>query len=89
MKSTSTLWTLNGQPAPGTDNYGFNALPSGIRKNYGVFGGIVETAAFWSSSEGIDNMVQYQQLSWKDYLERSSTNLKSIGQSIRCLRDVE
>jgi uncharacterized protein (TIGR02145 family) len=89
MKSTSTLWTLNGQPAPGTDNYGFNALPSGIRKGEGAFGGIVEIAVFWSSSEGIDNKVQYQELNGKDYLERSSTDLKSTGQSIRCLRDVE
>jgi uncharacterized protein (TIGR02145 family) len=87
MKSTSTLWNTATPPSPGTDNFGFTVLPGGYRNNDGSFGGIRGYAFFWSATEDGSNYA------WSRGLNGASGNVgrpsfnKSLGASVRCLRD--
>ena len=80
MKSTSTLWN-------GTNTSGFSGLPGGYRNGNGSFSFISSYAFFWSATEsGSSN-------AWSRYLVSSlgsvsrSNGVKSVGASVRCLRD--
>ena len=89
LKSTSTLWNTASPPSPGTDNFGFTALPGGYRNGGGSFGSISYNAFFWSATENDSNFA------WTRYLYSSNSNVvryyfnfyKSVGASVRCLRD--
>jgi uncharacterized protein (TIGR02145 family) len=86
LKSTSTLWNTATPPSPGTDNFGFTALPGGYRNFNGSFNSIRGSAFFWSATENGSN-------AWFRDLNYSSSNVgryntvKSYGASVRCLRD--
>jgi uncharacterized protein (TIGR02145 family) len=86
LKSTSTLWITATPPSPGTDNFGFTALPGGFRFNDGSFLSVRAGAFFWSATD--DNLnARYR------YLYNNNSNVdrnflgKSVGASVRCLRD--
>jgi len=85
MKSTSLLWN---SPNTGADNTsGFSGLPGGYRNIDGSFNNIRGSAFFWSASE-------YRSTSaWSRYLNYGNSSVgrgsysKSVGASVRCLRD--
>jgi uncharacterized protein (TIGR02145 family) len=86
LKSTSTtLWQTPG--FPGTDNYGFSALPGGGRNDVGSFSSIRDNAFFWSATEDGSNDA------WRRSLSNANSNVsrrdysKTSGFSVRCLRD--
>jgi uncharacterized protein (TIGR02145 family) len=86
LKSTSTtLWPTPG--FPGTDNYGFSALPGGYRNIDGSFFVFGNLAFFWSATEDASNFPLLR------YLNRFNSEVyrlaieKSRGLSVRCLRD--
>jgi uncharacterized protein (TIGR02145 family) len=73
--------------SPGTDNFGFSALPGGIRSNVGSFGVIRQSAFFLSATEdGINNTWSYVLFNGNGVVARG-TGSKSAGASVRCLRD--
>jgi uncharacterized protein (TIGR02145 family) len=87
MKSTSTLWNTATPPRPGTDNFGFTALPGGYRSSCGGFDRVRGQAFFWSATEFNSSGAWYRLLknAYRD-VDRLETN-KSVGASVRCLRD--
>jgi len=88
MKSTSTLWNIASPISPGTDNYGFTALPGGYRDFDGDFFNIGEIALFWSATEYDSNYAWYRDLyhAYPD-VGRDNNDEKTVGGSVRCLRD--
>ena len=95
MKSTVTNssigsglgWNPASPPNPGTNTSGFSVLPGGFRFGNGSFIGIRDIAFFWSATEfGSVG-------AWNRYLYYSSGSVgrdnynKSVGASVRCLRD--
>ncbi len=98
MKSTVTNtavgsglgWNPASPPNPGTNISGFSALPGGYRKPGGTFSDIRSLARFWSASERDSNYAWNRSLNTDDGgVNRGefSGNAKSVGASIRCLRD--
>jgi uncharacterized protein (TIGR02145 family) len=82
MKSTSG-WSSNGN---GSNTSGFNGLPGG-RLFDGTFGNVGRHGIFWSSSESGSDFAWLRNLGTGDRDLYSSTNGKSHGFSVRCLRD--
>jgi uncharacterized protein (TIGR02145 family) len=90
LKSTSTLWNTVTPPSPGTDNFGFTALPGGYRDNAGSFNNIRDVAYFWSATESDFLNAYTRYLDSYDggaYRNSPSSIKKSVGASVRCLRD--
>ncbi|MBR3851204.1 MAG: fibrobacter succinogenes major paralogous domain-containing protein [Fibrobacter sp.] len=83
LKSTSG-WDSSGN---GTDNFGFSALPAGLRYNDGLYyyeGGL---AYFWSSTERNSGSAYYMYLSYGYDDACLLSSLKYHGFSVRCLKD--
>jgi len=75
-------------PSPGTNTSGFSALPGGIRFSIGSFGGFRNEAQFWSATDDNPNTAIRRKLQFSDgIVYRLGNNQKSIGYSVRCLRD--
>jgi uncharacterized protein (TIGR02145 family) len=86
MKATGTAyWQTPNNGA--TNESGFSALPGGYRDSFDSFSKIRLTAFFWSATE---NDIAF---AWNRYLDNSignvnkGSNFKSVGASVRCLRD--
>jgi uncharacterized protein (TIGR02145 family) len=92
LKSTVTNATagtgLGWNPAsPGTDDFGFSALPGGFRNYDGTFYQIRVTALFWSATDNDPNNALDRSLdSGSGDVSRYFDN-KSVGASVRCLKD--
>jgi uncharacterized protein (TIGR02145 family) len=86
MKQTgTTLWNA---PNNGADNAsGFTALPAGYRDISGSFLSIRQNAFFWSTSEDGNNYACYRNLVVSNSTFSRYINYKSVGGSVRCLRD--
>jgi uncharacterized protein (TIGR02145 family) len=86
MKSTGT--TYWGSQSAGTDNSsGFSALPGGDRNGVGSFTRIRDNAFFWSATES-DSSYAWSRSLFSDGSSVSSNDyVKSVGASVRCLRD--
>jgi|WetSurMetagenome_2_1015567.scaffolds.fasta_scaffold00047_49 uncharacterized protein (TIGR02145 family) len=89
LKETGSRHWLLTDSIPGTDDFGFSALPAGNRNVYGPFFDI-ETAAGWWSSTGYDLDDAYS----REIRERDSSfnffnfkNYKKFGFSVRCIKD--
>lgn len=83
LKSKSG-WIDNGN---GTDNFGFNALPGGICEK-GVFRYAGKYGNWWNSDDHFSPIAYYFHLSNHRYNATSgSTTNKSMGYSVRCLKD--
>ena len=91
LKSTSTLWNTLTPPSPGTDNYGFSALPGGFRNIDLNFFNIRSSAFFWSATPIDADEAWYRSLNFfnNDVYRNFNFNIiyKSVGASVRCLRD--
>ncbi len=87
MKQTgTTLWNT---PNTGADNTsGFTGLPGGFRDSDGSFIFITNIAFFWSATEFDTSTAWYLSLySFGGLVIRNNFYNKSVGASIRCLRD--
>ncbi len=86
MKSRGTANWITPNTAA-TNESGFSVLPGGSRSVDGSFGSISYEAFFWSATEEVTNFA------WARFLTNSNgyvfriTNGKSLGASVRCLRD--
>jgi uncharacterized protein (TIGR02145 family) len=84
LKSTSSLWNF---PNPADNTSGFTALPGGFRDTDGSFGSISSDAFFWSTTENSASLAWYRRLNTgHTRVGRYNIN-KSLGASVRCLRD--
>jgi uncharacterized protein (TIGR02145 family) len=95
LKSTGTNtttgagfgWNPATSPSPGTDDYGFSALPGGIRGSGGGSFSIREKTYFWSAT------VSTTTSAWSRLLEHDDVDVvrpssdKDAGFSVRCLKD--
>lgn len=77
----------------GNDKYGFNALPAGYRYDYGSnFIGAGENTHFWSTPESSSDCATNWGLNYNGggfYYGSSSYGSKSLGFSVRCLKNKE
>ena len=88
LKSTSTLWNTGFPNLPGTDNFGFTALPGGWRNSNGIFDSSRDYAYFMSVTESNPNFLNLTRiLSANDGHVVRYTGFKELGISVRCLRD--
>ena len=87
LKSTSG-WNNNGN---GTDDYGFSALPGGVGKSDGSFGGAGNYGNWWSgSASGTGDWASLvRSLVMDDYngVRRPGLNYKTNLYSVRCVQD--
>jgi uncharacterized protein (TIGR02145 family) len=84
LKSES-LWENEGN---GTNDYGFGALPGGIRDlDSGEFIGLTFEGVFWSSSETDTNYAFCRSLNNQESVFFSSSKQKASGFSVRCVKD--
>jgi uncharacterized protein (TIGR02145 family) len=90
LKST-TLWNAANPDMPGTDDYGFGALPGGTRVSGGSFSDIGVRAFFWSTTDSGANsawgrsLYNYSLVVFRSH--DSGNDYKSSGASIRCLKN--
>lgn len=70
-------------------NSGFDALPAGLRNYSGVFNnrGSGAVGLFWSSLDSGDNAAWNRSLSWLNDTVVRYKYVKTIGFSVRCLKD--
>jgi uncharacterized protein (TIGR02145 family) len=95
LKSTGTNtsagtgfgWDPATLPSPVTDDYGFSALPGGIRGSGGSSFSIRQKTYFWSATDSTNPSTWSRLLEHVDVeVKRSSTD-KDAGFSVRCLKD--
>lgn len=82
LKSSSG-WFDDGN---GSDNFGFKAIPAGIRNRYGVFSGYGNQARFWTSTPDGGNGIRRGLAGDLNVLGEAS-NHSLNGFSIRCVED--
>ena len=83
LKSTAG-WVNNGN---GTDDFGFSALPGGVRNYYhGTFGSAGDFGYWWSSSPDGDDAWVRSVDSYRSDIYRSDFS-PGYGLSVRCLKD--
>jgi uncharacterized protein (TIGR02145 family) len=88
LKSASGWNDYKGQSGNGSDDYGFSALPAGLRGNSESYGSLGRYANFWSSSERdrrntyILYMYDNDSTAFMYYVET-----KKLAASIRCIND--
>jgi uncharacterized protein (TIGR02145 family)/uncharacterized repeat protein (TIGR02543 family) len=80
LKSMSG-WTNNG-----TDDYGFSALPSGIRSRGGSFDSAGKGCVWWAATHYNGSAAYYGELS-SDRFEYRYSDMKDYGFSVRCVGD--
>jgi uncharacterized protein (TIGR02145 family) len=86
MKSTGTQYWQS--PNAAADNSsGFSVLPGGVRDNNGTFGLIGSLGYWWSSTENGTLYAWNRSLSYSNGLAGRGDDVKTIGFSVRCLRD--
>jgi uncharacterized protein (TIGR02145 family) len=92
MKSTGTAY-WNTPNTAATNESGFSVLPGGYRNFDGSFGSISYKAFFWSATEYDSFNAWLRYLNYtigsvgRDYSIDDNTSNKSVGASVRCLRD--
>ena len=92
MKSTVTNSSIGSglgwnPGSPGTNTSGFSVLPGGYRFSFGSFFSIRGFAFFWSATENDGSLAWYRDLNANGGLVNRSYSNKSVGASVRCLRD--
>jgi len=81
MKSIGTTWDTGA-----TNESGFSALPGGFRFNVGDFAQISQGTFFWSATEIYNDFALFRFLNSNSDVGRDP-NYKSVGASVRCLKD--
>jgi uncharacterized protein (TIGR02145 family) len=84
MKKNDALWSTN----TGTNTSGFSALPGGDRDSDGSFYSVRGKAFFWSATESdaFDAWFRGLNVTFFSNVDRFNGS-KSVGASVRCLRD--
>jgi uncharacterized protein (TIGR02145 family) len=72
----------------GTDDFGYNAKPSGERATYGLFSNIGLVATWWSAS-GTGENAWRRWLQALDPMVNKGFHYAEHGFSVRCLKDTE
>jgi uncharacterized protein (TIGR02145 family) len=86
VNDTTAKWYYNANY--GTDDYGFRMLPSGYRHNNGsYFAYRGSYAFFWSSSAYSSTSAWCRQFYYNFATEYRTSNSRSTGYSVRCIRD--
>ncbi|MBK7887686.1 MAG: hypothetical protein IPJ86_10465 [Bacteroidetes bacterium] len=86
MKAVSNLWTPPNDGA--TNSSGFSGLPGGYRNNFGSYSYIGSGGHWWSSTQdSTPPNAWYRTLYFDDDGVFPSNYDKSIGFSVRCVRD--
>ena len=84
---SSELWEKELRVPAGSDEFGFNALPAGLRNDYTGFMDLRSSAQFWSSSE-VDNVgAIYWSLMYDSRSFDKVYASKDDGASIRCIEN--
>ena len=83
LKKNDALWSTT----PGSDDYGFSALPGGYRDYDGWSYDIRGNAYFWSATEYDNSQAWYRLLYNSLGFVNRDINGKNVGASVRCLRD--
>ena len=89
LKATNT-WSDKGHYKDGTDDYGFTALPGGVRlpQKGKIHQSFVNSGAFfWSASEVDDDESITLVLRYENDAATLFENYKDAGVSVRCLKD--
>ncbi len=86
MKTIGTTY-WNSPNTGATNESGFSALPGGYRFSDGSFGNIRNNAFFWSANEYNNNYAWFRTLYSSNGNVYRDLNSKSLGASVRCLRD--
>jgi uncharacterized protein (TIGR02145 family) len=74
--------------SPGTNLSGFSGLPGGYRSYPGIFHNIINTATFWSATEVVGSSFGFNRFLFNNNSNVSrGVNDKSVGYSVRCLKD--
>jgi uncharacterized protein (TIGR02145 family) len=84
-------WEESDEAPPGTDRFGFGAVPGGYRNSNGVFNYLGQDCNFWVASEASEaGRAPYWNLYFanEDFLGVYN-NLKSSGYSLRCVKNAE
>lgn len=68
-------------------NSGFNALPSGYRKNNGRFYGVYAYSTYWTSSQQNELYSWYRHLNNQNFKIGRNYSDKNLGCSVRCVKD--
>lgn len=89
LKATTT-WSDKGHYKDGTDDYGFTALPGGVRlpqkgKTHQSF--VSSGAFFWSATEVDDDEAVCLVFRYENDEAKLFENYKDSGVSVRCLKD--
>ena len=85
LKSNDPLW---GSFSSGANNItGFNALPGGYRMSDGSFYAHRNLVSFWSSSDASSVSASFRGLGFSNISIGYGQDLKSVGLSIRCVKD--
>jgi len=80
-------WNDNGN---GTNDYGFSALPGGLRDSYGGFGSAGNYGVWWTATEYRDNNAYYRRMGYDgdDVYESFYYYYgKASGYSVRCVKN--
>jgi uncharacterized protein (TIGR02145 family) len=87
LKSTSGWHTGSGH-VPGTDDFGFSALPGGNRWTDGSFNDVGAWGNWWSATEDDATIARNRSMVWISSNVDSWYNDKMGHFSVRCLQDV-
>ena len=71
----------------GFDEFGFSALPGGLRNGNGLFYSIGYPSYWWSSNEYSSSSAWHRGMSYNYGDVNRSSSFKTHGYSVRCLRD--
>jgi len=87
LKSTSGWNDADGKSGNGTDEFGFSALPGGVRLPDGTFSSAGDNGNWWSATEvGSGSAFTRDMNSGVDFVSEGNF-VKSLGLSVRCLQD--
>jgi uncharacterized protein (TIGR02145 family) len=84
LKKKDALWTPKNI---GTDDYGFSALPGGLRLPDGQFLDIGNLTWFWNATALDDGNAWYRDINNDNGGMNRNSDSKSHGFSVRCLKD--
>ena len=81
-------WNTSGSYIPGTDNYGFSALPGGYASSSGSFGSVDSDGAWWSATEYNASNAYYRNIYYNNASVGTYDNGKSRLYFVRCVKDL-
>ena len=79
--------TYYGYDHYGFDEFGFSALPGGARSPNGGFGDVGNSGFWWSSTAGTVGARSQNMSGIRGHVSSSSNSYRSLGFSVRCLRN--